>query len=286
VYGGAMAIAALVGAASALLLGRHIAAGHGRRGVVIAFSAISLTVLVRAASLGIPWLAVAANALSAVATCLLAPTVGVPVYNLEDLAVRARFNVAAEGGWTSAASRLSHRGADCARRDAAGVILPGFLGVLGQVLLLRRYYVTRRLVKGDCGMPEAEEFPLPATTGHRTGRPHLIEIWSSSTRAATTSLVEHGERAKWCRTPAPAVGCLHGRRACAEQQRGRSSPMPSLRHAKVRELFDRRRTGAMGSSSRSHRGADDCRLKQLDRASHSAVHVVAQIQSNPRDGRL
>jgi hypothetical protein len=144
VYGGAMAIAALVGAASALLLGRHIDAGHGRRGVVIAFSAISLTVLVRAASLGTPWLAVAANALSAIATCLLVPAVGVPVYNLSKISPCAlRFNIAAEGGWDIGcftgclvtAALIAH-GATLAE-----VIPLGFLGMLGQVLLLRRYYV-------------------------------------------------------------------------------------------------------------------------------------------------
>src|SRR5262249_1536635 len=57
-FGGAMALAALVGAVSGMLLGRHVDAGHGRRGVAIAFSAISLVIAGRAFSLGTPWLAV------------------------------------------------------------------------------------------------------------------------------------------------------------------------------------------------------------------------------------
>ena len=42
-YGGAMALAALVGAASGLLLGRHIDAGHGGRAVLIAYGIAALT---------------------------------------------------------------------------------------------------------------------------------------------------------------------------------------------------------------------------------------------------
>ena len=57
-YGGAMALAGLVGAVCGLLLGRHIDAGHGRRAVIIASVMATILVLLRAASLGSPWLAV------------------------------------------------------------------------------------------------------------------------------------------------------------------------------------------------------------------------------------
>ena len=65
-YGGAVALAALVGAVAGLVLGRHIDRGHGRRAVIIAYSAVAGLCLLRAAGVGSPWLAVAANAPGAV----------------------------------------------------------------------------------------------------------------------------------------------------------------------------------------------------------------------------
>lgn len=143
-YGGAMALAALVGAVGGLLLGRHIDAGHGRRAVVLAFFAVSATLALRAVSLGTPWLAVGANAIGALASCLLAPAQMVPFYNLAKASPCAlRFTVAAEGGWDLGCS------AGClaaAALIARGVALPevlglGTLGIAGQVFLLRRYYL-------------------------------------------------------------------------------------------------------------------------------------------------
>jgi hypothetical protein len=143
-FGGAMAFAALVGAVSGLLLGRHIDAGHGRRAVAIAFSVVSVTLLLRASSLGTPWLAVAANALGALASCLLAPTQGTPVYNLANISPCAlRFHVAAEGGWDiGCVSACLIAAALIAHGAPLSAVIPlGFLGLGGQVLLLRRYYV-------------------------------------------------------------------------------------------------------------------------------------------------
>jgi hypothetical protein len=145
-YAGAMALAAFVGAVSGLLLGRHIDAGHGRRAVAVAFCAVGATLALRALCLATPWLAVGANAVGALASCLVVPAQMVPVYNLAKASPCAlRFHVAAEGGWDvgcasgclAAAALVAH-----------GVGLPeviglGFLGVAGQVFLLRRYY--RRL---------------------------------------------------------------------------------------------------------------------------------------------
>lgn len=145
-YGGAMALAALVGAASSLLLGRHVDAGHGRRAVVVALSAVCATLALRAASVGTPWLAVAANALGALASCLLAPAQMVPAYNLAKASPCAlRFHVAAEGGWDVGCSSGCLAAAALIAHGVAlpGVIALGFLGVAGQLVLLRRYY--RRL---------------------------------------------------------------------------------------------------------------------------------------------
>jgi hypothetical protein len=145
-YGGAMALAALVGAASGLVLGRHIDGGNGRRAVVVAFSAVATTVALRVASVGTPWLAVSANALGAFALCLLTPTQMVPVYNLAKASPCAfRFHVAAEGGWDVgccagclvSAALLAHGGT-----LSAALALP-LAGLTGHLLLLRRYY--RRL---------------------------------------------------------------------------------------------------------------------------------------------
>ncbi|HXZ84130.1 MAG TPA: hypothetical protein VEI82_01460 [Myxococcota bacterium] len=143
-YGGAMALAALVGAVSGLLLGRHIDAGHGRRAVAIAFSALSLTLLLRALSVGAPWLAVGANAIGALASCLLAPTQMVPVYNLAKVSPCAlRFHIASEGGWDVGCASGCLIAAFLIARGAplGGVLLVAFVGVAGQVLLLRRSYV-------------------------------------------------------------------------------------------------------------------------------------------------
>jgi MFS transporter, DHA1 family, inner membrane transport protein len=99
-YGGAMALAGLVGAVCGLLLGRHIDTGHGRRAVVIACAVLTLAVLLRAASVGSPWLAVSANALGSLVMPLLLPALGTATYNLaKDSPCPFRFHVATEAGW-------------------------------------------------------------------------------------------------------------------------------------------------------------------------------------------
>jgi hypothetical protein len=99
-YGGAMALAGLVGAACGLFLGRHIDTGHGRRAVVIACTVATIVVLLRAASVGSPWLAVSANALGALVLPLLLPALGTATYNLAKASpCPFRFHVATEGGW-------------------------------------------------------------------------------------------------------------------------------------------------------------------------------------------
>ncbi|HTO05916.1 MAG TPA: hypothetical protein VMR86_02580 [Myxococcota bacterium] len=142
-YGGAMALAALVGAVSGLFLGRHIDAGHWRHGVSIAFTVVSATLLTRAVSLTTPWLAVSANALGAVALCLLVPVQMVPVYNLAKLSpCTLRFHIAAEGGWDvgCCAGCLTAAGLVGLGAPLGAVMLLGFVGVTAMVLLLGRYY--------------------------------------------------------------------------------------------------------------------------------------------------
>jgi hypothetical protein len=142
-YGGAMALAALVGALSGLVLGRHIDAGHGRRAVGVAFSLLSATLALRALSLATPWLAVTANALGALVLCLLAPAQMTPVYNLAKASPCAlRFHIAGEAAWDVgccsgclAAALLVAYGA-----PLSAVMLLGFAGAAAQVVLLRRSY--------------------------------------------------------------------------------------------------------------------------------------------------
>lgn len=99
-YGGAMALAALVGAVTGLLIGRHIDAGGGRRAVILAYTATAGLALLRTLSVGSPWLAVAANAPGPFVGALLLPAEMTAVYNLAKASpCPFRFHIMTEGGW-------------------------------------------------------------------------------------------------------------------------------------------------------------------------------------------
>ena len=99
-FGGALALAALVGAVAGMFLGRTIDSGHGTRMVVAALGSYAFLIALRAAALKEPWLAVAANALASAGSCLYAPTLMTAVYNQAQRApCTLRFHVATEGGW-------------------------------------------------------------------------------------------------------------------------------------------------------------------------------------------
>jgi hypothetical protein len=99
-YGGAMALAGLVGAACGPLLGRHLDRGGGQRVVLLAYTALAALVGLRAVSLGVPWLAVTANALEALVFPLMAPAIGGAAYNLAKASpCPFRFHLATEAGW-------------------------------------------------------------------------------------------------------------------------------------------------------------------------------------------
>ena len=61
-YGGALAVAALVGAIGWLVLGRHIDAGHGKRAVWYASATVAAIIVLRALETGSTTAAVVANA--------------------------------------------------------------------------------------------------------------------------------------------------------------------------------------------------------------------------------
>ena len=99
-FGGAMALAGVAGAFGGLLLGRHVDAGHGPRAVIIAGVVTAVVLMLRAASLPWPWLAIAGNALGALAMALFIPAFATVGYNLAKAAACPyRFVLAVEGAW-------------------------------------------------------------------------------------------------------------------------------------------------------------------------------------------
>ncbi|MEQ9690878.1 MAG: hypothetical protein RLO48_14195 [Bauldia litoralis] len=142
-YGGAMALASLAGAIFGLLLGRHVDAGHGRRTVAIAYAFAAGVVLLRAVSLGSPWLAVIANALGALAMPLIVPPLGAALYNMAKASsCPLRFHLATEAGWDVGcfagcvvAAALAVAGVSLS--VAIVMALPAMAAV---AVLLRRYY--------------------------------------------------------------------------------------------------------------------------------------------------
>jgi MFS family permease len=147
-FGGALAIAAVVGAVGGLLLGRFIDSGNGRRAVFVSFGVLALIVALRAASIHDAALAVFANALGALGSCLYVPTLMTAVYTLAKRApCTLRFHVATEAGWDTggaagllAAAALIHFGAPI--RTA---ILLSLIGVATGTILLVRYYRDNRI---------------------------------------------------------------------------------------------------------------------------------------------
>lgn len=141
-FGGAMALAALAGAVVGMLLGRHIDAGHGERAVWLAFAALALTILVRAAS-ATPAMAVVANALGALVVCLYVPTVMTAAYNQAKRSPCAlRFHVATEGAWDAgcASGCLVAAALIALGVPLALAILLSLGGAIMSLALLRRYY--------------------------------------------------------------------------------------------------------------------------------------------------
>jgi len=140
-YGGALALAALVGAVAGLTLGRHIDAGHGPRAVWYALGAMASIILLRADAVGHPAIAVLANAIGALGMCLYIPTLMTPVYTLAKRSpCPLRFHVLTEGGWDIggasgllAAAIATRLGAQL----AAGILL-SLAGVAAGAVMLRR----------------------------------------------------------------------------------------------------------------------------------------------------
>lgn len=142
-YGGALAIASLVGAVSGLLLGRLIDSGKGMRAVWISVGLGCLVIVLRGSSLHNPTLAVTANALGSLVGCIYIPTVGTPIYNRAKRSPCViRFNIVAEAGWDVGiggglliAAFLVWLGAPPTR-----VVFLALVGIAVVFVVLRRYY--------------------------------------------------------------------------------------------------------------------------------------------------
>lgn len=142
-FGGAMAVAAVAGAVSGLLLGRFIDAGHGRRAVWLAAGTAAAVIAARAAGYGHPALAVAANAAGALVVALYTPTMMTAVYNLSKASpCPLRFHIATEGGWDAggASGALTAAALLWAGAPFWAAILLGLVGTSAAFVLLRRYY--------------------------------------------------------------------------------------------------------------------------------------------------
>lgn len=142
-YGGAMALAALAGAAIGLLLGRLIDLGHGARAVWLGCGSLALVVGLRAVAYGNPLLAVTANALGALVGALYIPTLMTAVYNLaRGSACVLRFHIATEGGWDAggAGGCLFAAALLWAGAPLSLAILLALLGAAAALHLLGRYY--------------------------------------------------------------------------------------------------------------------------------------------------
>jgi DHA1 family inner membrane transport protein len=142
-YGGAMALAALVGAVISLMLGRFIDLGHGPRAVWVVGGLLVAVDLFRAGSYGAPGFAVAANAAAALAGAVSGPTLMTAVYNLaKDSPCAMRFQIAADGGWDAGAGCACLAGAGLLWIDAPMplAIMLSLPGSATLFFLLRSYY--------------------------------------------------------------------------------------------------------------------------------------------------
>lgn len=153
-YGGALAVAAVAGAAGGMLLGHHIDSGNGGSAVILAFAALFFAIALRAAAIGYPALAVIANAIGSLVACLYIPTIMTAVYSQAKRSpCTLRFHVVTEGGWDiggSAGCLLTAILAWLGVPLSIGILTSVAGGAMGFVLL-RRYYANNPLVSVDAG---------------------------------------------------------------------------------------------------------------------------------------
>ena len=163
-YGGALAVAAMVGAVGGLVLGRYIDSGRGAQAVWVSLGLLSLVIMLRAGVQDHPVLAVAANAMGALVGCLYVPTMMTAVYNQAKRSPCVlRFHIAAEGGWdVGVATGLSLAAAVTWYGGSLSLtILMALIGAMFVFILLQRYYAAHPLEVVDAAL-EAGEFQTQA----------------------------------------------------------------------------------------------------------------------------
>jgi MFS family permease len=159
-YGGALAIASLVGAVSGLLLGRLIDSGKGSRAVWLAIGLGAAVIVLRASSLHSPALAVIANALGSLVGCIYVPTLMTAVYNRSKRSPCVmRFNIVAEGGWD-----VGIAGGLCVSALLVSLGVPptrvvfiALAGIAIVFVMLRRYYADHAAERIAAGLVEPQE---------------------------------------------------------------------------------------------------------------------------------
>jgi DHA1 family inner membrane transport protein len=103
-FGGAVALASLLGAAMGLGVGRLIDQGHHQRSLIVGIAAMTLAVITMVFGFGSVWTAIAANLAGAVALPLYISAIMAPYYNAgQDSACSFRFNVTGENGFDTGA---------------------------------------------------------------------------------------------------------------------------------------------------------------------------------------
>jgi MFS family permease len=146
-YGGAMAIAALVGAAAGFVVGRHMDGHRRRQALVVVYLMLAAMTVLRALAVGHPALAVTLNAIGAISGCLYPLVFMTAIYLLSKNApCTLRFHVATEGGWDAGAALGLLLAALLLWADAplnAGLWL-SLLGLAASFIMLWRYYATTR----------------------------------------------------------------------------------------------------------------------------------------------
>jgi MFS transporter, DHA1 family, inner membrane transport protein len=149
-YGGALALAGLVGAVASLVMGQLIDLGHGKRLMMIAYAVATCALVAKAMSLDVSWAAVFATALGALVTPLTAPVLLTPLYNMaKSSACPVRFNIVTEGGWDLGYA-TGNIIAAIALASGATVQLPilaGLGAITLSILLLRRYYTATQQIE-------------------------------------------------------------------------------------------------------------------------------------------
>jgi hypothetical protein len=118
-------------------------AGHGRRAALIAYGAGAVIVVLRAASLASPWLAVAGNALGALFMPLLIPPLVTATANMAKASPCVlRYGMALEGGWDVGcfAACLTAAGLLAGGAPLPLLVLTTLPACAAGLVLLLRYY--------------------------------------------------------------------------------------------------------------------------------------------------